>query len=138
METEGKLETDLFHIGLVMLVLGAVTWAVYDFLVSSELLKVTCVLHSLTGLYCPGCGGTRAFHALLGGRVILSAWYHPLVLYGAVVGGGFFLTQALHRVGLKCVKGWKFHNWYLYVGLFLTVGNFFLKNALLLICGIEM
>lgn len=28
-----------------------------------------CPLHSLTGLYCPGCGSTRAFAALLRGDV---------------------------------------------------------------------
>ena len=28
-----------------------------------------CVFHELTGLYCPGCGNTRAAHALLHGDV---------------------------------------------------------------------
>jgi hypothetical protein len=29
-----------------------------------------CLLYQSTGLYCPGCGATRAIHALLHGRVI--------------------------------------------------------------------
>lgn len=29
-----------------------------------------CQLHALTGLHCPGCGTTRAFHAMLNGRPV--------------------------------------------------------------------
>ena len=43
-----------------------------------------CLFHELTGLYCPGCGGTRAVWALLHGKFWLSFCYHPLVLYAAV------------------------------------------------------
>ena len=44
-----------------------------------------CLFHLLTGLYCPGCGGTRAFLALLRGDLSLSLSYHPLVAYMAAV-----------------------------------------------------
>lgn len=44
-----------------------------------------CAFHSLTGLYCPGCGGTRAVRELLYGDLRMSFQYHPLVLYGAAV-----------------------------------------------------
>jgi len=43
-----------------------------------------CLLHEFTGLYCPGCGGTRAFVALIHGQFLKSVYYHPLVLYAAV------------------------------------------------------
>lgn len=35
-----------------------------------------CTLHRLTGLHCPGCGMTRAAHALLNGRVLQSMVYN--------------------------------------------------------------
>jgi hypothetical protein len=39
-----------------------------------------CPIHSLTGLLCPGCGGTRALGALLDGR-LQDAWHwNPLVV----------------------------------------------------------
>ncbi len=49
-----------------------------------------CTLHRATGLYCPGCGATRATHDLLHGRLIWALqdnalWVLsiPLVLYAA-------------------------------------------------------
>jgi hypothetical protein len=50
-----------------------------------------CLLHEYTGLYCPGCGAARAFHALLHGHVLTSAHFNPIVplLFVPVVGLGF-------------------------------------------------
>lgn len=44
-----------------------------------------CLFHLMTGLYCPGCGGTRAVRALFRGDLAMSFQYHPLVLYMAAV-----------------------------------------------------
>ncbi|MBQ6855594.1 MAG: DUF2752 domain-containing protein, partial [Lachnospiraceae bacterium] len=38
--------------------------------------KLPCMFRMLTGLYCPGCGGTRAVKALLTGHPIQSFLYH--------------------------------------------------------------
>ena len=38
-----------------------------------------CMLHEMTGLHCPGCGGTRAMHALLHGRIAESFAKNPLL-----------------------------------------------------------
>ena len=37
-----------------------------------------CQLHTLTGLHCPGCGTTRALHALLNGHVAQALAYNAL------------------------------------------------------------
>ena len=92
----------------------------------------------MLGFYCPGCGGTRAVKALLHGRFLDAVWYHPLVPYGAVIGGGFMLTQGLHRLGFKYIKPWKFHNWYLYGAMAIFVCNFLVKNLLRLVWGITI
>src|SRR5436190_19023711 len=37
-----------------------------------------CLFHRLTGLHCPGCGGTRCAHALLHGDLPQALAYHVL------------------------------------------------------------
>jgi Protein of unknown function (DUF2752) len=44
-----------------------------------------CPVHWLTGWHCPGCGSTRAAHALLHGDVSRAAAFNPLFVVGAPV-----------------------------------------------------
>lgn len=46
---------------------------------------VACPFLGLTGLWCPGCGSTRAVHELLHGDVAGSLACHPLVLPAIVL-----------------------------------------------------
>lgn len=41
-----------------------------------------CDLQRISGLPCPGCGGTRAVYYLCLGNPVKSFMYHPAVLYG--------------------------------------------------------
>lgn len=51
-----------------------------------------CIFHEVTGLHCPGCGMTRATHAILHGRFAEAVSKNPLVViclpliaYGVVI-----------------------------------------------------
>lgn len=57
-----------------------------------------CTMYQKYHLYCPGCGGTRAFLALLHGDIIRSFCYHPFVLYAAVISFLFIGSNVLYRV----------------------------------------
>jgi hypothetical protein len=46
-----------------------------------------CTLYAATGLHCAGCGGTRAAHALLNGRIAQSVAYHPFLIPLLVAAG---------------------------------------------------
>ena len=39
-----------------------------------------CPLYAATGLYCPGCGSTRAVHHLLHGHLAAAFGYNPLMV----------------------------------------------------------
>lgn len=69
---------------------------------SGQFLYPRCTFHQVTGLLCPGCGGTRAAHALVNGRFTealrcnAAAVLGVPVLLGAVVWRG----RARRRRGL--------------------------------------
>ena len=91
-----------------------------------------CPFYRLTGYYCPGCGGTRAVKTLLKGRFLTSFLYHPFVLYTAVVGGWFMLSQTIERLTKHRIKiGMRYRECYLWIGLGLTGAYFILRNILL-------
>ncbi|MEM9826251.1 MAG: DUF2752 domain-containing protein [Planctomycetota bacterium] len=41
-----------------------------------------CALHQATGLHCPGCGATRAVHALAHFRMLEAIRFNPLLIIG--------------------------------------------------------
>ena len=113
--------------------------ALFYYVLLPHLSLPPCVLYAYFGLYCPGCGGTRAFISLLHGHFLLSLWYHPLVLYSALLFGAFMITQALARLTrFRYFRGLSFHNWYLYVAIGIVGFNWVIKNILLLVWGIRL
>ena len=62
--------------------MGLIVWMI-DWIKSGQ--GFPCLFHLLTGLYCPGCGGTRAVRLFLKGELIKSFCYHPFVPYLALV-----------------------------------------------------
>lgn len=57
----------------------------------------TCLLKSLTGLDCPGCGGTRAMHSLLHGDLAGAADHNVIVFLVAPVMAYMLVAYALSQ-----------------------------------------
>ena len=91
-----------------------------------------CLFRHLTGLYCRGCGGTRAFIYLLHGDIPESILYHPLVIYAVMLTLIFYVSQTLRFLTHGRVKGMHLKYFYLYIALFLIVANFIIKKIILM------
>ena len=88
-----------------------------------------CLILSLTGWYCPGCGGTRAFLALIKGDIAASLRYHPAVLYLAVFGIVFMGWELLHYLSQGRIRRFHYRAVYGYGAAALFILNFIIKNA---------
>lgn len=88
------------------------------------------------GVYCPGCGGTRAVIALAKGNLLEALYYHPAVPVLAGLGTVYLTSQTVWR--LRRRRGWVLRydpRWpALLVGLFLV--NCAVRNVLWLGFGI--
>ena len=95
-----------------------------------------CIIHRLTGFYCPGCGATRSVLSLLSGHPWRSFFYYPAVPVAAVL----LLWLLVSAVAEKLLRRKVFfhfpmHRAWLYLLLGLVVFNFLWKNGVLLITG---
>ena len=69
----------------IVVTAAAVALALYQVDPTSVRWLPICPLHELTGWHCPGCGSTRAAHALLHGDVVQALSKNALVVCGAPI-----------------------------------------------------
>ncbi len=132
-------EEYLYRTGLVVLpvlIIGA--WLITNWVVPRLPAAAECMFWKFWGVYCPGCGGTRAVLALLRGDFLLAAWYHPLVMYVVLMYAWFMLSHTLEKLHVPLIKGMKFEVWIMYGMVVVLILNCILKNALKFGFGILM
>ena len=90
----------VLRISIFIIAAGAIL-LLYFFVEPKNGILPKCFFHELTGLYCPGCGVQRSFHALLNGHVLTAIDYNllfilflPLIIY-------FILAFALSKKHLS-------------------------------------
>ena len=65
---------------------------------SSIGLGIACPIHAATGIYCPGCGGTRAVKAVLTGDLPLAFHDNALLMVSPVVlASGLLIEKYSHK-----------------------------------------
>lgn len=102
----------VYCIGLVSVLLVT---AVYFIIRMSHIIPETgCAFRRITGLYCPGCGGTRSFVYLIHGHIIKSLAYHPFVPYVFTIAIIFYVSQTVRFIS----KG---RTWAMHLGMPLII-----------------
>lgn len=137
MKTDKLLDKIFYIIGWICIAIGAIVFGLYRAGVLPTRHMAPCMIHAMTGYYCPGCGGTRATYALLHGKIITSLYYHPIVVYGVVVGGWFMISQTIERISRgKIHIGMHYRDLYLWIALVIAIVNCLVKNLILATTGV--
>ena len=97
-----------------------------------------CLMHGLTGYYCPGCGGTRSVMFLLTGHPLMSFVYHPLVLYAVAVAMYIFVRHIVDLVRHRGLRQRYLTTRMLWVALIIVLVNFVIKNLALILLHIDL
>ncbi|MGA2248313.1 MAG: DUF2752 domain-containing protein [Verrucomicrobiota bacterium] len=85
---------------VVTIIAAGIAAVVYFFNPSAHHFYPVCQFHRLTGLNCPGCGGTRALYALLHGDPATAFRDNALFVVGlpiAAARGGWFALNRWRR-----------------------------------------
>lgn len=108
-----------------------------------------CLINQLTGLYCPGCGGTRALKYLLGGHIFKSLYYNPAVAYVFFPWIWFIATHSVHllltRLGkhnVNFMSGRILHPItvkpvFLYTGIIIFILQCLIKNLIFILFSVS-
>ena len=101
--------------------------------------RMSCLLYTLFHVYCPGCGGTRAVFALLRGDVLLSLYYHPVVVYTVVMYAWYLISNTVQWLSKEKIRiGTNFKTWYGVVAIVIIVVNWVVRNVLLFVWEITI
>ncbi|MDD7403659.1 MAG: DUF2752 domain-containing protein [Butyribacter sp.] len=129
-----KLEYTVWKIGVLLgIVCVSILLLAYFTPFSIKMLQYDCWIHKKTGLYCPGCGGTRAFLAILHGHILISFFCHPLVPYMGIIYVVYMIRGAIALLSKGKYPFMKYRMGYIYVGIAITLVQFVIKNVALLV-----
>lgn len=112
----------------IVCLIGLIIYHVLDMQLSGH--GSTCFMNFYWHIYCPGCGGTRAFDYFMHGNFIKSIMAHPVNVYLAVLYLSYFVRATYTYLFKKDGKQYyKFHPWTLVVLMVMVVLFFILRNV---------
>lgn len=97
-----------------------------------------CGVFKTLGIYCMGCGGTRAVYFLLHGKIIKSFVAHPAVIYTAILYVLYVTSHSLFFITKGKIKYMKFKNEYLLWLIVIMLVQCVFKNLLRIFIGFEL
>ena len=138
-EQKGSTEKTLYQLGLAaILVVASASFSIWYFKIPLTGPLFACPVHTLTGFFCPGCGGTRAFSYLFHGKFLSSLICHPLVLYGTAVFAVFMVSHTLEIFSRGKIRGMTYRHIYIKIAVVLLILNMLVKNAAWFFFGLDL
>ena len=92
-----------------------------------------CIIYKNLHIYCPGCGCTRAFIAMLNGNFLESIYQNSTVLYTTIITLSYLISQTISRITKIDKIAIKYNSLFLYSGIGMLAFNWILKNICLLV-----
>ena len=140
-ESKDTLENGLYRCGWVIFMILAAGLILKRFfftdLFSGGRMPL-CVFHTLTGYFCPGCGGTRSLKALLSGQFLVCVVDFPMIMYAAVVYAWFMISQTIDRISRHRIPiGMKYRHAWVYASLVIVIIHFVVKNLFYIKTGTD-
>ncbi len=135
-----KIDNGFYITGWICIIILVISSIIIKIMGVNLLMSIKpCAFSQLFNLYCPGCGGTRAFFALLRGDILRSLYYHPFDLYAITVCGWFMISQTIQRLSRDRIKiGMHFRPIYLWLALGIILVNWIVKNLFIIVGGIYL
>lgn len=114
--------------GGVLLAGGAVIFAVAYFNPVTAGFFPVCPLFAATGIYCPGCGMTRAFHALFQGDILSALHFNAMLPFYAFIFGYVFISTLMivlrgRGLNYKIFRPWMMYSFLTFALLFAVMRN---------------
>ena len=132
---EMDVDSCLFLLGNILIIICFIIEALILAFNISIGIGDNCAFHHYTGLYCIGCGGTRAMLAFFRGDFLTSMKYHSFTTYAFTFFSLFMGSHYLRFCTRGRIKGMHFRMIYIIIGVVLLVGQFIIRNFMLVRYG---
>ena len=130
MQENKKDWTYIFVFTITVLIIFLATFYITFF---DKIIKIPeCAVFKNLGIYCPGCGATRAVYSLYNGDVLKSIYYNPIIMYILIILLLYLITEGICKITKKENKFIiKDVSVYIYYGLAILLINWVIKLAIL-------
>ena len=118
----GKNQKDWTYICIFIGTLIIIFLATFYIIYLEKFIKIPeCAVYKTFGIYCPGCGATRAVYSLYHGKILKSIYYNPIILYLVITEGIAKILKKENKFFIKNIKI------YLYLALIILAINWEIK-----------
>lgn len=132
------IESRLYVWGWIFFIFVAALTAVKRIFFPEYVIQVApCVVYSVLGVFCPGCGGTRAVAALFQGRLFAALVDFPMLVYCVAVYLWFMASHTVERASRgRIAIGMKYRHGWIYASLVILIVHWVVKNIYYLRTGL--